>query len=241
MKTKTQTTKEMKKMEKKIFTLIELLVVIAIIAILAAMLLPALNAAREKGRAIKCTSNMKTIGMVNFAYTNDFDDWVSVYNGSYSLGNPGPAWLNYVMLWEYMISVGGAKTDWIPNYSTITPAAWATNRPKSGVWACPSENEIKKCQMDYGAGEFFGCAATGKVNAQSKLQLFKSNKIKSPSQILFWSESNDYVLTYSNLPKMRHNNTANILMFDGHTTTVKPGQLPPVPIATTTSPYLPWM
>ena len=65
-------------LSKRNFTLIELLIVVAIIAILASLLLPALNKAREKARAVTCASNNKSINTAMLQYALDWQEYVAM-------------------------------------------------------------------------------------------------------------------------------------------------------------------
>ena len=219
--------------DKKSFTLIELLVVIAIIAILAAMLLPALQSARERGRSASCTNNLKQLGAAFLQYSNEYEGWAP---SPFNRLNGASAFYPYI--WTNALAFNG----YIPGkFCSIERAEkkglamssvdekWRKETPLLG---CPSTDEKDpgsigwhmsgsgKSNADYGVNTYMGDADKKSSGSNSGYCL---KLVRYPSRVMMVMDSNYHVVTANewNTDKSkynvqyRHKKTANICAVDG--------------------------
>ena len=125
------------------FTLIELLVVIAIIAILAAMLLPALNKARDIAKQAVCANNLKQVGLASVSYSGDYDGWFVPQQLSSDCN-----------LWPTVICVNGYMPP--PNSTYNDPTLNANLIEPKGVFKCPIAKSVMKGGGTWWDPNFFG-------------------------------------------------------------------------------------
>ena len=175
--------------KKKAFTLIELLVVISIIALLIAILMPALNKAREQATGAVCLGNQKALVMAYLMYADENEDRVvgAKTNLLLSDGTPTYAWVD------------------TPPYDTIVNLTATIEEKKAGIrrgylWRYIQAIDVYHCPGDrreFGPKATFrsyslpnGLSATGK-GGWGVWPIKKLSQLKNPSSKYVFVEESD--------------------------------------------------
>ncbi|MAT72489.1 MAG: prepilin-type cleavage/methylation domain-containing protein [Planctomycetaceae bacterium] len=136
------------------FTLVELLVVIAIIGVLVALLLPAIQAAREAARRTSCTNNLKQLGLALQNYHGAFGRFpygaqgLGVTSMNYDSGEPRTPFYIYIFPYVEQTNVFDLY-DFDKSVQFQTAAVQETIRKPYDVFRCPSDESVRLEQGVY--------------------------------------------------------------------------------------------
>ena len=129
---------------RKAFTLVELLVVIAIIGILIALLLPAVQAAREAARRMSCTNNMKQIGLGLHMYHDTFHTLPAGWRGfdpangqPHWFGLPGWAWSASILPYMEQTAIHDSLIHF--NHPITDPVNDEARVAEIPIFRCPTD------------------------------------------------------------------------------------------------------
>lgn len=169
--------------KRGIFTLIELLVVIAIIAILAAILLPALNSAREKGRALSCLNALRQIGNGMIQYAGEWNDRTPIVYDSRT-GSELRWYMNEPFVKAVGVKAVGRRSG--TNYFFYWEKKYVCPKATKTSWGSNYRNVNAVYGMAYwGASHQEDCTDTTKWCGRRYIQL---NKVGVPTERIMFDE-----------------------------------------------------
>ena len=206
------------------FTLIELLVVIAIIAILAAMLMPALQQARERGKAISCMGSMKQLGLALVSYADAFEYYPPCYDQRY--GDKKLVWLRMELTNPSMSSKffksGCPNTGAREHYASkvLNKSYWTDGalycygyNAYLGIFDASGNLDPSNSQSAVVGKKYGGCKP-GNVLNPSKKFIAMETASNYTGRIVRWYASVADLYREPNF--WGHSEKANFVCFDGH-------------------------